>query len=146
MLGGQYPQKHNLKEPACLLELTALHVAMNTECHEAAKFLPEHGADIDAVVYAQSRGWSLGVPGWAWLVGMACEHLIGLRRGTLWLCWCQRPSLLSQDIKSGRSPLILAVENNGLNMVQLLLQGGPVPALGLLSPFPHAPTRPCRWH
>lgn len=31
------------------------------------------------------------------------------------------PSLL-QDIKSGRSPLIHAVENNSLSMVQLLLQ------------------------
>ena len=29
--------------------------------------------------------------------------------------------VLSQDIKSGRSPLIHAVENNSLNMVQLLL-------------------------
>lgn len=57
--------------------LTALHVAVNTECHEAVKLLLERGADIDAV-----------------------------------------------DIKSGRSPLIHAVENNSLNMVQLLLQHG----------------------
>ncbi|XP_074225565.1 B-cell lymphoma 3 protein isoform X2 [Camelus bactrianus] len=55
--------------------LTALHVAVNTECHEAVLLLLEHGADIDAV-----------------------------------------------DIKSGRSPLIHAVENNSLSMVQLLLQ------------------------
>uniref|UniRef100_K7GSL6 BCL3 transcription coactivator n=1 Tax=Sus scrofa TaxID=9823 RepID=K7GSL6_PIG len=57
--------------------LTALHVAVNTECHEAVLLLLEHGADIDAV-----------------------------------------------DIKSGRSPLIHAVENNSLSMVQLLLQHG----------------------
>ncbi|XP_014392865.1 PREDICTED: B-cell lymphoma 3 protein, partial [Myotis brandtii] len=55
--------------------LTALHVAVNTECHEAVLLLLERGADIDAV-----------------------------------------------DIKSGRSPLIHAVENNSLSMVQLLLQ------------------------
>ncbi|XP_070627330.1 B-cell lymphoma 3 protein isoform X2 [Bos indicus] len=55
--------------------LTALHVAVNTECQEAVLLLLEHGADIDAV-----------------------------------------------DIKSGRSPLIHAVENNSLSMVQLLLQ------------------------
>lgn len=42
------------------------------------------------------------------------------------------PSLL-QDIKSGRSPLIHAVENNSLSMVQLLLQVGTAPALGLSS-------------
>lgn len=75
MLGGQYPQKHNLKEPACLLELTALRVAMNTECHEAAKFLPERGADIDAVVRMRSPeggAWGyLGGPGWwAWPVSI----------------------------------------------------------------------------
>lgn len=57
--------------------LTALHVAVNTECHEAVLLLLERGADIDAV-----------------------------------------------DIKSGRSPLIHAVENNSLSMVQLLLQHG----------------------
>ncbi|XP_040832135.1 B-cell lymphoma 3 protein [Ochotona curzoniae] len=57
--------------------LTALHVAVNAECHEAVLFLLERGADVDAV-----------------------------------------------DIKSGRSPLIHAVENNSLNMVQLLLQHG----------------------
>eukprot|EP00069_Balaena_mysticetus_P001906 bmy_15575T0 len=57
--------------------LTALHVAVNTECQEAVLLLLEHGADIDAV-----------------------------------------------DIKSGRSPLIHAVENNSLSMVQLLLQHG----------------------
>ncbi|XP_019481764.1 PREDICTED: B-cell lymphoma 3 protein [Hipposideros armiger] len=57
--------------------LTALHVAVNTECHEAVLLLLERGADIDAV-----------------------------------------------DIKSGRSPLIHAVENNKLSMVQLLLQHG----------------------
>ncbi|XP_055992692.1 B-cell lymphoma 3 protein [Sorex fumeus] len=57
--------------------LTALHVAVNTECHDAVRLLLERGADIDAV-----------------------------------------------DIKSGRSPLIHAVENNSLNMVQLLLQHG----------------------
>ncbi|KAM5236748.1 B-cell lymphoma 3 protein [Ctenodactylus gundi] len=57
--------------------LTALHVAVNTECHQAVLLLLERGADIDAV-----------------------------------------------DIKSGRSPLIHAVENNSLSMVQLLLQHG----------------------
>ncbi|XP_032118592.1 B-cell lymphoma 3 protein isoform X1 [Sapajus apella] len=57
--------------------LTALHVAVNTECQETVQLLLERGADIDAV-----------------------------------------------DIKSGRSPLIHAVENNSLNMVQLLLQHG----------------------
>ncbi|KAM5134169.1 B-cell lymphoma 3 protein isoform 1-T1 [Callospermophilus lateralis] len=57
--------------------LTALHVAVNTQCHEAVLLLLERGADIDAV-----------------------------------------------DIKSGRSPLIHAVENNSLSMVQLLLQHG----------------------
>ncbi|XP_006901320.1 PREDICTED: B-cell lymphoma 3 protein [Elephantulus edwardii] len=57
--------------------LTALHVAVNTECHEAVLLLLERGADIDAM-----------------------------------------------DIKSGRSPLIHAVENNSLSMVQLLLQHG----------------------
>ncbi|XP_004873184.1 B-cell lymphoma 3 protein [Heterocephalus glaber] len=56
---------------------TALHVAVNTGCHQAALLLLERGADIDAV-----------------------------------------------DIKSGRSPLIHAVENNSLSMVQLLLQHG----------------------
>nr|XP_045234942.1 B-cell lymphoma 3 protein isoform X2 [Macaca fascicularis] len=55
--------------------LTALHVAVNTECQETVQLLLERGADIDAV-----------------------------------------------DIKSGRSPLIHAVENNSLSMVQLLLQ------------------------
>lgn len=35
---------------------------------------------------------------------------------------------LPQDIKSGRSPLIHAVESNSLSMVQLLLQVGPAPA------------------
>ncbi|EHB18943.1 B-cell lymphoma 3-encoded protein [Heterocephalus glaber] len=54
---------------------TALHVAVNTGCHQAALLLLERGADIDAV-----------------------------------------------DIKSGRSPLIHAVANNSLSMVQLLLQ------------------------
>ncbi|KAM6154743.1 LOW QUALITY PROTEIN: B-cell lymphoma 3 protein [Erethizon dorsatum] len=57
--------------------LTALHVAVNTKCHQAVLLLLERGADIDAV-----------------------------------------------DIKSGRSPLIHAVENNSLSMVQLLLQHG----------------------
>ncbi|KAL0609713.1 B-cell lymphoma 3 protein [Plecturocebus cupreus] len=57
--------------------LTALHVAVNTECQETVQLLLERGADIDAV-----------------------------------------------DIKSGRSPLIHAVENNSLSMVQLLLQHG----------------------
>ncbi|XP_045148616.1 B-cell lymphoma 3 protein [Echinops telfairi] len=57
--------------------LTALHVAVNTECHEAVLLLLERGADIDAM-----------------------------------------------DIKSGRSPLIHAVENNSLSVVQLLLQHG----------------------
>uniref|UniRef100_A0A8C9K339 BCL3 transcription coactivator n=1 Tax=Panthera tigris altaica TaxID=74533 RepID=A0A8C9K339_PANTA len=63
--------------------LTALHVAVNTECPEAVLLLLERGADIDAV-----------------------------------------------DIKSGRSPLIHAVENNSLSMVQLLLQVGTALALG----------------
>ncbi|XP_008850217.1 B-cell lymphoma 3 protein [Nannospalax galili] len=57
--------------------LTALHVAVNTECQEAVLLLLDRGADIDAV-----------------------------------------------DIKSGRSPLIHAVENNSLSMVQLLLLHG----------------------
>ncbi|KAG8515339.1 B-cell lymphoma 3 protein [Galemys pyrenaicus] len=57
--------------------LTALHVAVYTECDEALLLLLERGADIDAV-----------------------------------------------DIKSGRSPLIHAVENNSLRIVQLLLQHG----------------------
>ncbi|KAL2763113.1 B-cell lymphoma 3 protein, partial [Daubentonia madagascariensis] len=57
--------------------LTALHLAVNTECQETVLLLLERGADIDAV-----------------------------------------------DIKSGRSPLIHAVENNSLSMVQLLLQHG----------------------
>ncbi|XP_004694005.2 PREDICTED: B-cell lymphoma 3 protein [Condylura cristata] len=57
--------------------LTALHVAVYTECDEAVLLLLERGADIDAV-----------------------------------------------DIKSGRSPLIHAVENNCLRIVQLLLQHG----------------------
>lgn len=47
----------------------------------------------------------------------------------------QRPSLLPQDIKSGRSPLIHAVENNSLSMVQLLLQVGTAPAPGLAHPL-----------
>nr|XP_012616809.1 B-cell lymphoma 3 protein isoform X2 [Microcebus murinus] len=57
--------------------LTALHLAVNTECQETVLLLLERGADVDAV-----------------------------------------------DIKSGRSPLIHAVENNSLGMVQLLLQHG----------------------
>nr|XP_044989988.1 B-cell lymphoma 3 protein [Jaculus jaculus] len=57
--------------------LTALHVAVNTECQEAVLLLLDRGADVDAV-----------------------------------------------DIKSGRSPLIHAVENNSLSMVQLLLLHG----------------------
>lgn len=36
--------------------LTALHVAVNTECHEAVLLLLEHGADIDAVVSALGPG------------------------------------------------------------------------------------------
>ena len=35
--------------------LTALHVAVNTECHEAVLLLLERGADIDAVVSARAR-------------------------------------------------------------------------------------------
>lgn len=50
------------------------------------------------------------------------------------------PSFL-QDIKSGRSPLIHAVENNSLSMVQLLLQVGTAPALGL-SPTLSSSTSP----
>lgn len=45
-----------------------------------------------------------------------------------------------QDIKSGRSPLIHAVENNSLSMVQLLLQVGRAPALSSPTP-PQPPTR-----
>lgn len=45
------------------------------------------------------------------------------------------PALL-QDIKSGRSPLIHAVENNSLSMVQLLLQVGTAPAPGLSPTLP----------
>ena len=55
------------------------------------------------------------------------------------------PSLL-QDIKSGRSPLIHAVENNSLSMVQLLLQVGTAPALGLSSALSSSTSpvhRPC---
>ncbi|ELK12728.1 B-cell lymphoma 3-encoded protein, partial [Pteropus alecto] len=76
--------------------LTALHVAVNTECHEAVLLLLERGADIDAV-----------------------------------------------DIKSGRSPLIHAVENNSLSMVQLLLQVRMAQLLASRPPFPLAPTGHC---
>lgn len=37
--------------------LTALHVAVNTECQEAVLLLLERGADIDAVVSAEARAW-----------------------------------------------------------------------------------------
>ncbi|XP_076987612.1 B-cell lymphoma 3 protein isoform X2 [Tamandua tetradactyla] len=67
----------NLTAPPPSVGLTALHVAVNTECQEAVLLLLERGADVDSV-----------------------------------------------DIKSGRSPLIHAVENNSLSMVQLLLQHG----------------------
>lgn len=40
----------SLTGPPCVLGLTALHVAVNTECQEAVLLLLEHGADIDAVV------------------------------------------------------------------------------------------------
>uniref|UniRef100_A0A7N9D1N8 BCL3 transcription coactivator n=1 Tax=Macaca fascicularis TaxID=9541 RepID=A0A7N9D1N8_MACFA len=66
--------------------LTALHVAVNTECQETVQLLLERGADIDG----------------------------------------------ERDIKSGRSPLIHAVENNSLSMVQLLLQVTAQPPAWLL--------------
>uniref|UniRef100_I3M411 BCL3 transcription coactivator n=1 Tax=Ictidomys tridecemlineatus TaxID=43179 RepID=I3M411_ICTTR len=51
-----------------------------------------------------------------------------LQRGRVGLCCFKTPGpdlpAPSQDIKSGRSPLIHAVENNSLSMVQLLLQHG----------------------
>lgn len=62
-------QKYDLMEPACLLGLTALHVAVNTECHEAVKLLLERGADIDAVV-SMSRPEGVEPGGtWVGLVG-----------------------------------------------------------------------------
>lgn len=39
-----------LKECPILSGLTALHVAVNTKCHQAVLLLLERGADIDAVV------------------------------------------------------------------------------------------------
>lgn len=41
--------------PPSPLGLTALHVAVNTECHEAVLLLLERGADIDAVVSEGAR-------------------------------------------------------------------------------------------
>lgn len=58
-------------------------------------------------------------------VGMRASGCLGRARG------CSKPSFLAQDIKSGRSPLIHAVENNSLSMVQLLLQVGTAPSRGL---------------
>lgn len=48
---------------------------------------------------------------------------------------------LPQDIKSGRSPLIHAVENNSLSMVQLLLQVGTAPLCGLSPTVSSGPDR-----
>lgn len=64
----------------------------------------------------------------------------GCRRSAVWsqLGETQGPSPLPQDIKSGRSPLIHAVENNSLSMVQLLLQVG--------TPCPRPLAHPFLWH
>lgn len=106
----------------------------------------EHGADIDAVVSELGPGW--GGVGWGRLeaglevpketemldpaVGMRASGCLGRTRG------CSKPSFLAQDIKSGRSPLIHAVENNSLSMVQLLLQVG-------TAPFPWPLAHPLLW-
>lgn len=127
----------SLTEPPSPLGLTALHVAVNTECEEAVLLLLERGADIDAVV-SEGAG-----PGSAAHRGRGCvgERLRGNAGRQLSGQSSERPKGLPsppQDIKSGRSPLIHAVENNSLSMVQLLLQvGGPCPrASPPLFPFP----------
>uniref|UniRef100_A0A452VEW9 BCL3 transcription coactivator n=1 Tax=Ursus maritimus TaxID=29073 RepID=A0A452VEW9_URSMA len=58
-------------------------------------------------------------------VNMECPEAV--------LLLLERGADIDADIKSGRSPLIHAVENNSLSMVQLLLQVGTAPALGLSS-------------
>lgn len=56
-------------ELAYLLGLTALHVAVNTECQEAVKLLLERGADIDAVVSMSIPEGVEPVGTWMGLVG-----------------------------------------------------------------------------
>lgn len=66
------------------------------------------------------------------LVGMRASSCLDRARGR------SKPPSLPQDIKSGRSPLIHAVENNSLSMVQLLLQVG-------TSPFTWPLSHPLLW-
>lgn len=108
---------------------------MNTGCQEAVLLLLERGADIDAVVRQPGRRRG------AWSGARRCGSGGGASEGRQggrnvhifkalgagpegWMLRAFREAetpVLSQDIKSGRSPLIHAVENNSLNMVQLLL-------------------------
>lgn len=72
-----------LTEPPSPSGLTALHVAVTTECHEAVLLLLERGADIDAVVSkgAQAGGGAkrggvqrggTGMRAPAWVGGAQC--------------------------------------------------------------------------
>jgi hypothetical protein len=65
--------------------------------------------------------------GGAWsLTGPRLDQAVGSWPPALRKAWGLKDlSSPPQDIKSGRSPLIHAVENNSLSMVQLLLQVGP---------------------
>ncbi|KAJ1073427.1 hypothetical protein K5549_018333, partial [Capra hircus] len=115
-------------------------MALDRHGQTAAHLACEHRspACLRALLAGAGGGWGGGVPKeTCWTQPLGCGPPAA---------WAEQgdaqnfPSL-PQDIKSGRSPLIHAVENNSLSMVQLLLQVGTAPLCGLSPTVSSGPDR-----
>ncbi|XP_017708249.1 PREDICTED: B-cell lymphoma 3 protein [Rhinopithecus bieti] len=113
---------------------TPLHIAVVQgnlpAVHRLVNLFQQGGRELD--IYNNLRQVSLGLreEGWGldswrgWNPRMGCGRDEGRRLLEQSLEKLKDLPSPPQDIKSGRSPLIHAVENNSLSMVQLLLQHG----------------------
>lgn len=101
-----------MTEPPSPLGLTALHVAVNTECHEAVLLLLERGADIDAVVSEGARARdAAGRSGAHRGRGCVGEHLrgpVGLEASVPLERWGCGPPAVGSELGATQGPSLPA--------------------------------------